>query len=90
MSAALDDLVRKGRTSDPVVQAYFRAQQINQAAGGAVVKPWEVQQLDEEWLVAAEMLTVQLPQRRKQRTMDEQLFQSWRSKHPAYRNRRRI
>lgn len=82
------ELAREGTTTDPTFAAYFRAQQINHAAGGAVVAPWEVHLLDEEWTEAARLLAIELPKKKQFYAEGEKKAAEWRNSHPAYRKRR--
>ncbi len=52
------------------------AQMINRACGGAVIAPWQVGELPEDWLDLFRGLTVQLPEMKRaraeaQRALDE-------------------
>jgi hypothetical protein len=49
-------LARGGSTTDPILVGYLRAQKINQAAGGVIIAPWEVDELNDEWLSGADSL----------------------------------
>lgn len=40
------------KTDDPLLGAILMAKQINTLCGGAVIAPWEVDQLSDDWLDA--------------------------------------
>jgi len=42
------------KTDDPTLAAILLARRINNLCGGAVVTPWDVYELPEEWLQAFE------------------------------------
>ena len=63
------------------MRAYLLAQQVNAAAGGAVVAPWEIEQLPEDWLDAATGLTVELADYRKGQGEVDDILEKWRSDH---------
>lgn len=52
--------------------------------GGAVIAPWEIDQLDEEWLDVFMGLT-ELPALRKQYQAFDKRLAEIRSQHPTYR-----
>jgi hypothetical protein len=63
----------------------LRARQINQAAGGTVIAPWEVDDLPDEWIDTIAGFSTQLPDfRATQRKIDDRLNE-WRKRHPGYR-----
>ena len=64
------------------------AQRINQAAGGAVIAPWEVMDLPEAYLDAAEALTVGMVGYGQARRRVDEIKARWRNSHPHGGNRR--
>ena len=42
------------QTNDPILGAILLARQINRLCSGAVVAPWDVYELPDEWLTAFE------------------------------------
>jgi hypothetical protein len=65
----------------------MKAQQVNRAAGGTVVAPWEVWDLPGEWIEAAVAITTRLEQARAAQRKIEQKLEAWRNAHPTYRKR---
>lgn len=74
-------LARTRRTQDPLLAAFLIAQHVNEAAGGAVIAPWEVEELPEEWIDAARGLAVELPELRKGAAKVEDWKEKWRKEH---------
>ena len=74
-------------TTDPILAAIALAGKINQRAGGALVAPWEVDRLPDEWLdayrVLADALATQQT-RQQQQSRTEGFFAAFRRKHPNY------
>jgi hypothetical protein len=68
-------------TTDPLLSAFLLAKQINLAAGGTVVAPWEVGELPEEWIEAARGLTLTLPEMRAGKEQVEDHLAHWRKRH---------
>jgi hypothetical protein len=57
--------------------------------GGVVIAPWEVQDLPEEWLLAAQEITGGKKQQavhQAEAAHVQNVFATWRRNHPAYRN----
>lgn len=77
-------------TDDPILAAYYLAQHINTAAGGAVIAPWQVGGLTDEWIIGAVTLTTLNKQKSKlasaQERIDARMAQI-RNSHPAMRKR---
>ncbi len=66
-----------------MLAAIFEARAINQHSGGAVVAPWDLDRLPDEWREAFLALNgIQAAAREKQRV--EGLFEAFRQKHPTY------
>lgn len=74
-------LARKRGTTHPLIVAFLAAQRINQAAGGAVISPWELDELPDEWLDAALALTTDLQQIRQGTQQVEKRLAEWRAEH---------
>ncbi len=72
-----------GKVRDPLLVAIAQAQQINRLAGGALVAPWEVSQLPDEWLEAFRE-TDEIPRRRQEKARLEQIFEAARQQHPQF------
>jgi len=45
-----------GSTTDPILGAICQARNINTMSGGAVIAPWELGELPDDWLDAFEVL----------------------------------
>ncbi len=54
-------LAEGGGTSEPHLAAVYLARMINQQLGGALVGPWDVEDLPEEWLDVFRGLSRDLP-----------------------------
>lgn len=54
---------------------------INMYSGGTVVRPWELDDLPDEWVDAYLGLTVHLPAMRARQERIDKKFSSWRKKH---------
>ena len=44
---ALPEIAKTGRTTDPLLARIGLARSINQFSGGAIISPWQVDELDE-------------------------------------------
>jgi hypothetical protein len=84
LTAAGDDLARRGLTSDLHLAAILQAQAINRQSGGALVGPWDLDQLPEEWLMAYQELQL-LPQKQQEIQRLEAFFDEFERKHPTFR-----
>jgi hypothetical protein len=60
--------------------AFLKAKQINQACG-AQIAPWEVDEIPEEWLDAAEALMTDLPQMARGYQQIEDYKAKWRAEY---------
>jgi hypothetical protein len=60
--------------------AISQANRINRACGGVVVAPWEIDQLDDDWLEAFDGLAERLPAMQKGAKRAEQAAEEWRAK----------
>ena len=63
----------------------LRAQSINRLLGGALVAPWEVDSLPDEFLDAVDGLTRQLPEYTAARKKMTARREAWLKSHPNYR-----
>ncbi|PKN93020.1 MAG: hypothetical protein CVU44_11350 [Chloroflexi bacterium HGW-Chloroflexi-6] len=61
------------------------AQHINQASGGAVIAPWDVQELPDDWLDAFRLFGTSLRDRMKVKQIIDKKKQDWLSKFKHYR-----
>lgn len=61
------------------------ASEINQQCGGALIAPWEVGALPDEWINLFEGLALDLPEMRKAEQAVRQRFEKFRQDHPTYR-----
>lgn len=52
-------------TDDPVLSQMCLARMVNQLSGAAVVAPWDVEQLPDEWLDAFEAMAEQMTAKEK-------------------------
>lgn len=75
------DLARRRGTTHPLLSALIEAKHFNLACGGAVVAPWEVDQLPEEWLDAAEALISDVPSMQVGSRKVEDYLAKWRAEH---------
>ncbi len=73
-----------GEARHPKIVAVQLAKLINLQCGGAVITPWEIEQLEEEWLDVFEGLA-ELPNLRAQYQAFDQRLAEIRSQHPTYR-----
>jgi hypothetical protein len=63
------------------------AQRINKAMGGAMIAPWELDELPEDWLDALMGMGTDLSNYRSGKAKVEEIFAKWRNKHFAeYKN----
>lgn len=81
MTGGLLALSGSRKTSEPHLAAFLTAQHVNQAAGGTVVTPWEVDELPMEWIEAANGLMLELPGMRKGRQTVDKILEKWRKEH---------
>lgn len=81
MTRGLLALAKGEGTGHPLLVAYLLAQRINQAAGGAVISPWEVNDLPDEWIDAAKGLTSELAELRAGTQQVEDRLARWREEH---------
>jgi hypothetical protein len=84
LNDALDLAAQNRSTSHARLMAVQYARLINLYSGGTVIAPWEVDQLDEEWLDVFLGL-MDLPERRKNYQAFENLLAERRKNNPSYR-----
>jgi len=72
-------------TTHPTLARILRAQKINRLSGGALVAPWEVDELSDEWLDAYAALDRDLPARQEAQAKVAAAFARFRAAHPTYR-----
>lgn len=72
------------QTDHPRWKMIMLAEQINRRSGGALVAPWELEQLPDEWLDAYDILLRGVPQTKYKNPL-ENLFVKFRRQHPSYR-----
>jgi hypothetical protein len=71
-------------TNDPYLVNVQIAKLINTHAGGAVIAPWDVDELPDVWIDTFMMLS-KLPEMRKAQKTIENAFERHAAKHPHYR-----
>jgi len=79
LTPALLSLADGQGTNEPHLAAIFQAHQINQVLGGAVVGPWDLDGLPDEWLDVFRALTVDLPGMRAGREKVNARLEAWRA-----------
>jgi hypothetical protein len=80
MTPALLSLAHGEGTEDRFLAGVLMARRINEAAGGTIVAPWEVNELPPEWIEAALALTGRLPELQKGLQKVEEHIKAWRKK----------
>ena len=85
MKAAIEQVAKEGRTSHPLLAAFFLARMMNLQSGGAVIAPWEIEPgyEMEDWIDAVQMLEDVPKLQRDQRATDE-FLKKRRKAHPYY------
>ena len=73
-----------GRTTHPLLTQIALARTINLASGGAVIAPWEVDQLPETWLDAFRFSVSDLQVATRARQKIQDVHSAWLAKHPTY------
>ena len=81
---ALPEIAKTGRTTDPLLARIGLARSINQFSGGAIISPWQVDELDEAWLDTFRVLADELPTMQKAYARIESVKNAWLAKHPTY------
>ncbi|HLC04074.1 MAG TPA: hypothetical protein VJK02_13635 [Anaerolineales bacterium] len=76
----------KGTTWEPL-QNILLARKINAAMGGAVVGPWDIDQLDDTTVDMILGLAEDLPGLKAGQQKIEGELQAWRMRHPTYKDR---
>lgn len=75
---------QKGTSGHELIKAVELAKRINLQCGGAVIAPWDVDQLDEEWIDVFRGLA-RLPDLRANYQAFDRRLAEIRSRHPTYR-----
>lgn len=78
-------LARGRGTSHPTLSRILIARMVNQALGGALVGPWDIDDLPDELIDAVQALVMDMPQYRAGVQRVESVFAKWRAQHPTYR-----
>jgi hypothetical protein len=84
LTDALHYAAQKGSTAHDKIKAVELAKLINMQCGGAIVAPWDVDQLDDEWIDVFSGL-YKLPQMRANYQAFDTRLKDIRAKHPTYR-----
>ena len=84
LNDALEYAARTGHTDHEKLRAVEVAKLINLLSAGAVIAPWEVEQLDEEWVDVFRGLA-RLPSMRASYQAFDRRLAEIRSKHPTYK-----
>ena len=79
------DLAAHGGTAEWPVADILAARKFNLMLGGALIAPWQLADIPDEWLMATTMLTDGLPKMRAGFSEIEMLKAKIRSQHPTYR-----
>ena len=74
-------LAKNGRTNHPLLSNIYLAQIINLQCGGAVIAPWQVDELDETTLDAFRGLVHELPTYKRAAADTENRFEKFRRQH---------
>jgi hypothetical protein len=78
-------LIDTGSTSNPYFARILLAKQINQASGGAVIAPWDIEQLPEVWLEAFRILNTDGRRQAEIKQIVAAKKQAWVSRFKHYR-----
>ncbi len=78
-------MAKTGQSAHPLIKAIWLARVINQQSGGAVIAPWEVQDVPDEWLDVFKGLEQDLPEMQKVEQKKQSMFEAMRKNHPSYR-----
>ncbi len=84
MNEALEYAAQKGETVHEKILAVDLAKMINLFSGGAVIAPWEVDQLDDEWVAVFRGLASLTSRRASYQAFEKRLIER-RAQHPTYR-----
>jgi hypothetical protein len=77
-------LLDSGQTSNPYYARIGLARTINTVMGGALIAPWEIDDLDDVWLDAFRVLAFEGENYRQQAAVLKKVKQDWLNKHPTY------
>lgn len=67
-----------------MITAVWLAREINQRCGGALIAPWQVEDLPDEWAALFEGLALDLPALKQTADAVRSKFAEFRAKHPTY------
>jgi hypothetical protein len=84
LNEALNIAAKTGATRHEKIKAVELAKSINLLSAGAVITPWEVDQLDDEWIDVFKGL-LELPRLRANYQAFDKRLAEIRHKHPTYR-----
>ena len=85
IDAALWDFAQRGQTGTIELWHIIMARKINGVLGGALIAPWEVDQLDDCTIDTIMAWADDLPRYRAVKKQNEADAAAWRAKHPTYR-----
>jgi hypothetical protein len=71
------EIVQTGRTGNAKLKAVFIARDINRNCSGAVVAPWEIEQLPDDWLDTFLALNNDMPEMQEGQKKVEDLRAKW-------------
>lgn len=87
LETALEQVRGDGQTDHLLILDVWKARKINAVAGFAIISPWQIKELDEEWLAVFDGLYgLQREQEESARNKREfeALLQKRRAAHPSY------
>jgi hypothetical protein len=79
-------MLETGKTSNPYLARIALARMINQASGGAVIAPWEVENLPDDWLDAFRVQASSGQRRIEAKQKVNSAKSAWLKKFTHYRN----
>ena len=80
----MQEAIRTGVTTEPTLRAIFLSEQINRRNAGPLVKPWELDDVPDEFLIGYQAIFSQV-KRTQQQNKFESVFRDARRRHPSYR-----
>jgi hypothetical protein len=86
LESDLDEIDATGRTTSWYYKRISLARIINKLAGGAVIAPWDVDNLSEDWLDAFRMLDADSESRAKVKAALQAQKANWLSRFKHYKN----
>jgi len=87
LNNALLAAATKGAGSTEKINAVYLAKAINHLSGGAVVAPWEIDTLDQEWIDTFWLMLVDLPKAQQNSQEIESIKEKIRREHPTFGKR---